>query len=59
MRAVTYQKVDVDGVVVFFREAGPRDAPTILLLRIRLTGVIRRWPVLWTASALRSIQCSV
>ncbi len=29
---VTYQKVDVDGVGVFYREAGPKDAPTILLL---------------------------
>ena len=32
MRAVTYRKVDVDGIGVFYREAGPRDAPTILLL---------------------------
>src|SRR5437773_5677997 len=32
MRAVTYQKVDVDGIGVFYREAGPKDAPTILLL---------------------------
>ena len=29
---VTYQKVDVDGIGVFYREAGPKDAPTILLL---------------------------
>jgi pimeloyl-ACP methyl ester carboxylesterase len=27
-----YATVDVDGVDVFYREAGPRDAPTILLL---------------------------
>src|SRR6476469_2732661 len=32
MRAVTYQKVDVDGIGVFYREAGPKDAPTLLLL---------------------------
>jgi pimeloyl-ACP methyl ester carboxylesterase len=32
MRAVTYRKVDVDGTEVFYREAGPKDAPTILLL---------------------------
>jgi pimeloyl-ACP methyl ester carboxylesterase len=32
MSAVTYQKVDVDGIGVFYREAGPKDAPTILLL---------------------------
>jgi pimeloyl-ACP methyl ester carboxylesterase len=29
---VTYQKVDVDGIGVFYREAGQKDAPTILLL---------------------------
>ena len=28
----TYHRVDVDGVGVFYREAGPRDAPTVLLL---------------------------
>jgi pimeloyl-ACP methyl ester carboxylesterase len=32
MRAVTYRKVDVDGIGIFYREAGPKDAPTILLL---------------------------
>jgi pimeloyl-ACP methyl ester carboxylesterase len=32
MSAVTYWKVDVDGIGVFYRDAGPRDAPTILLL---------------------------
>jgi pimeloyl-ACP methyl ester carboxylesterase len=32
MASVTYQKVDVDGIGVFYREAGPKDAPTILLL---------------------------
>ena len=32
MRTVTYRKVDVDGIGVFYREAGPKDAPTILLL---------------------------
>src|SRR6476660_4182521 len=30
--SVSYQKVDVDGIGVFYREAGPKDAPTILLL---------------------------
>lgn len=29
---VTYHKVDIDGVKVFYREAGPKDAPAILLL---------------------------
>ncbi len=32
MRAVAYRKVDVDGISVFYREAGPKDGPTILLL---------------------------
>jgi len=32
MSTVAYRKVDVDGVKVFYREAGPKDAPTILLL---------------------------
>jgi pimeloyl-ACP methyl ester carboxylesterase len=32
MSTVIYRKVDVDGIGVFYREAGPEDAPTILLL---------------------------
>ena len=32
MSAFTFRKVDVDGIGVFYREAGPKDAPTILLL---------------------------
>jgi pimeloyl-ACP methyl ester carboxylesterase len=28
----TYHRVDVDGVGIFYREAGPKDAPTIVLL---------------------------
>ena len=32
MSTVTYRKVDVDGINVFYREAGPKDAPAILLL---------------------------
>src|ERR1700746_4053723 len=32
MSTVTYQKVDVDGIGIFYREAGPKGAPTILLL---------------------------
>ena len=28
----TYHRVDIDGVGIFYREAGPRDAPTVLLL---------------------------
>jgi pimeloyl-ACP methyl ester carboxylesterase len=30
--AVSYHTVDVDGVKVFYREAGPKNAPTVLLL---------------------------
>jgi pimeloyl-ACP methyl ester carboxylesterase len=32
MSTVTYRKVNVDGIGIFYREAGPKDAPTILLL---------------------------
>jgi len=32
MSPVMYRKVDVDGIRVFYREAGSKEAPTILLL---------------------------
>src|SRR6476619_2665794 len=32
MGTVTFRKVDVDGIKVFYREAGPKDASTVLLL---------------------------
>jgi len=32
MAMVVFRKVDVDGISIFYREAGPQDAPTILLL---------------------------
>ena len=32
MSTVTYRKVDVDGIKLFYREAGPKEAQTILLL---------------------------
>src|SRR5262249_8564713 len=32
MGTVTFRKADVDGIKIFYREAGPKDAPTILLL---------------------------
>jgi pimeloyl-ACP methyl ester carboxylesterase len=32
MNHTVYQRADVDGVSVFYREAGPPDAPAILLL---------------------------
>jgi len=32
MRKVSYHKVDVDGLNIFFRQAGPQDAPALLLL---------------------------
>jgi pimeloyl-ACP methyl ester carboxylesterase len=32
MSHTVYRQADVDGLSVFYREAGPSDAPTILLL---------------------------
>jgi pimeloyl-ACP methyl ester carboxylesterase len=32
MTAIAYRKADVDGFNIFYREAGPKDAPTVLLL---------------------------
>jgi pimeloyl-ACP methyl ester carboxylesterase len=32
MCEITYRKVDVDGIGIFYREAGPKDAMPILLL---------------------------
>jgi pimeloyl-ACP methyl ester carboxylesterase len=32
MGVVTYRKVDVDGITIFYREAGPKTAATLLLL---------------------------
>jgi len=32
MTKVHFNKVDVDGFNIFYREAGPRDAPVLLLL---------------------------
>ena len=32
MDAVAYRRVDVDGINIFYRDAGPKQAPTILLL---------------------------
>ena len=32
MGTVTFRKVDVDGIKVFYRDAGSMNAPTILLL---------------------------
>ena len=31
-RAVSYRRATVDGLSIFYREAGPKDAPAILLL---------------------------
>ena len=30
---VFYRTLDVEGLDIFYREAGPRDAPTVLLLQ--------------------------
>ena len=32
MHKLSFRKVDADGIDIFYREAGPRDAPAILLL---------------------------
>src|SRR5499425_1602622 len=32
MTSITYRKIDVFGLKVFYRESGPSDAPTLLLL---------------------------
>jgi hypothetical protein len=45
----TYHRMAVDGVGVFYREAGPKDAPTIVLMQgFRLP----------RASSIRSSPCS-
>jgi len=31
-RTVFYRTLNVEGLEIFYREAGPRDAPTVLLL---------------------------
>jgi hypothetical protein len=40
MGMVTFRKADVDGVGVFYREAGPKDVPTILLLPTAIRSTI-------------------
>src|SRR3978361_2309381 len=30
--SVSHRTVDIDGISIFYREAGPKDAPTLLLL---------------------------
>ena len=32
MPPATYTYVDIDGIRIFYREAGPKSAPTVLLL---------------------------
>src|SRR5215470_17953525 len=32
MRKISFRKVDVDGFNIFYREAGPKNAPVLLLL---------------------------
>src|SRR5262244_3092632 len=32
MSKISFRKVDVDGFNIFYREAGPKDAPVLLLL---------------------------
>ena len=33
-RSISYHTVEIDGLDVFYREAGPVDAPTVLLERL-------------------------
>ncbi|MEE6256933.1 alpha/beta fold hydrolase [Plantactinospora sonchi] len=47
MSGTTYRSVDVDGVSVFYREAGPRDAPTLLLLHGFPSSSRMFEPLLW------------
>jgi hypothetical protein len=51
----TYRFVAVDGLKIFYREAGPKDAPTILLLHgypsssrmfATLIPLLERWPIM-------------
>ncbi|MGC2281629.1 MAG: hypothetical protein WA603_16565, partial [Candidatus Acidiferrales bacterium] len=30
--AISYRTIQIDGLSIFYREAGPKDAPTLLLL---------------------------
>ena len=39
MTKVKFRKADVDGFNIFYREAGPKDGPTILLLHEPTQGV--------------------
>jgi len=32
MRKASFRKTDIDGLNIFYHEAGPKDAPTLLLL---------------------------
>src|ERR1700733_11037293 len=50
MTRTVYQSADVDGVSIFYREAGPPDGPTILLLH-GLPSSSRRWGPLLTRVA--------
>jgi pimeloyl-ACP methyl ester carboxylesterase len=43
MYRTAYRTVDVDGLSVFYREAGPEDAPTILLLLHGFPSSSRMW----------------
>jgi pimeloyl-ACP methyl ester carboxylesterase len=52
MDRTAYRTVGIDGLSVFYREAGPPDAPTILLLH----GFPARR---WHGSAARMLQLDV
>ena len=71
---VSYRTVKVDGVNVFYREAGPKDAPTILLLHgfptssqmfrnliplLAVAGVVRRDYMVGTPCSSRMVGASL
>jgi hypothetical protein len=43
---------DVNGLTIFYREAGPRDAPTIVLLSHRRSSSGRDTTVAWAATTM-------
>jgi pimeloyl-ACP methyl ester carboxylesterase len=53
-----YQTVKVDGLSIFYREAGPEDAPTILLLH-GLPSSSRMFEPLFARLAARRSHCSM
>jgi hypothetical protein len=55
MEAVNHLRVDVDGVEVFYRESGPKDAPVVLSKQTHRTprSSSAEYAVAWTAGGSR------